>query len=188
MVSRCDLRLGKECTIEAKAEIQVPDRELMSKVLQHHGYSGKIGIELLHEYYGTAVGCPESVFVAYFGLHYDSPRKLVSRRCLVWKHFFRKEEMHGGDLPKVADHTNYSTFQRLGPRTEVDLIGSIGYRSLQPKLTSETLLCPDAEDYMGLCDLGWLRIDAVDFSYLRLYASLEDLLWDKASTEIETYW
>ncbi len=173
----------ENCSIVAKASIQVPSQPIIIRVLQDNGYSGSVGVEFLYENYGCVIATGGSPKIAFCGLHFGARPTLTSAFKLKWKH--RRCAMNAGFFRR-KDMIEYDRFQslkkKLGEKIAVDVIGCIGHKDLCNDL-DKAALRPPAEWWLGISEQGWLSID-LNFFLLDIYQSLSDLLCEKNGVEL----
>lgn len=183
MILQPKLEVDSQCSVIAESEISVPDALLLARVLQDNGYSGHIGIPILHEYYGKGVSAGTPDLLAFFGVYYGKQNRLLSNVCLKWHHCVLRRAMNAGFLDCEAPDPLFRILsQKLGAEIDIDVIGCISATSAGSDLTKASRT-PPQDWLLGVCQRGWLMID-IDFFLLFLYESLSDLLQQKSGIEI----
>ncbi len=172
------------CSIIAAANVSVPKREVLRRVLQDNGYSGSIGLDLLYDNYGNAVTCSRTPVIAFYGIHIGVNYNLMSNRKLMWNHFVKRYPMNAGfRQQKAAEYDRFQNLRKqLGINVEIDVVGCIGYGDSKDEPVN-MVLNPPAMWWLGICDRGWVRID-LHFFLLELYDSLPRLLREDGGVEL----
>lgn len=179
------MKLDSSCSVIEKVVVDVPDQSLLSRVLRDNGYSGTVGIEILHKYYGSVVSIEASTLFAFFGLHYGRRNCLLSKFWLKYYHFLLRRPMNAGffGCQTESDYPGLQIlWQKLGSQIEIDIVGCMSIIPNHGTL-SEAARSPNEILWIGVCQKGWLGIDPY-FYLLNVYQSLSDLLQEKSGVEI----
>ncbi|MFO0976861.1 MAG: hypothetical protein U0996_10710 [Planctomycetaceae bacterium] len=175
-----------ECSVIAKAKVEVPKEALLKVVLRANGFNGLVGINFLLDHYGHVLSNGRSEVLAFIGVHANSGNHLLSRRRLWWNHYISHNPMAAGFFRREG-MAEYDRFQKLkcqlGLHNWPDVIGCIAHYADRRTDLERTALAPEVFSWLGVCEQGWLAIDPCYFLAV-IYRSLSDLLDEQGGIEI----